>query len=151
MENNTFPSLLTFSVKSKKLGGLQEKRVNEYWFEAWAHMGQKGAKSLQSACKIILTSLLFSSLTQRRSVHTVLWGCLQQQLWCGGLMLEAGYTYAWMGENGPRIGLLNKWRPYMVKWSSEEELYALPLLQCWWTASITISSQSIGWLNSVWN
>ena len=59
-------------------------------------------------------------------------------------MLEAGYTYARMGENGPRIGLLNKWRPYMVKWSSEEELYALPPLQCWWTASITISSQSIG-------
>ena len=61
------------------------------------------------------------------------------------------HTHTWKAEKGTCVGLSNTWRVYMVKWSTEEDLYALPPLRNWWTASITISSQSIGWLNSVWN
>lgn len=69
---------------------------------------------------------------------------------CSYNLLSASRTYV-NGWKRTCVGLLNKWRLHMVKWSTEEELFALPPLRCWWTASITISSQSIGWLNSVWN
>ncbi len=142
-----------WNVKSLETLGRKKKQWKKYRFEGWAHMGHKGAKSLQSACRIPP----LSSLTQRRSVHTVLRGCPQLQpdkciihihthtLSC---RWQVTHTHGWATTSAY---LLNKWRSYVVRRSSEDEFCAQPPLQCWWTASITISSQSIGWLNSVWN
>lgn len=137
----SFSCLHYYFISLKNSRFHDPRKTDESWPKSWGYIRHKGAKSLLIACGFSLSPLL--ALACKQSCGTA----------CSYNLLSASHTHThtWMAEKGTRVGLSNKWRVYMVKWSTEEELYALPPLRCWWTASITISSQSIGWLNSVWN